>query len=66
MQYILLWGGDMDPSIYRFMLDGLQLLNDRIYIAHHFGLFVDLTMGVIPSLYSDFVLLKLTMLNITR
>ena len=33
--------------------------------SYHFGLLVDLTNGDIPSLYSDFVLLKLTMLNIT-
>jgi len=32
---------------------------------YHFGLLVDLTIGDIPSRYKDFVLLKLTMLNIT-
>ena len=36
--------------------------NERL--IYHFGLLDDLTRGDIPSLYSDLVLLKFTMLKI--
>lgn len=40
-------------------------VDSKFIITNHFCLLVDFTKGDIPSLYKDFVLLKLTILNMT-
>ena len=57
----------MHVLVYREGVQGLYLCFVVFVkeITHHFGLLEDFTIGDIPSLYRDFVLLKLTTLNMT-
>ena len=48
------------------LLNSVHFTLQTLLNCYHFGLLVDLTIGVIPSRYNDLVLLKLTMLKMTR
>ena len=49
---------------YEFIAGSIMKRKD--YKTHHFDLLEDFTKGDMPSLYRDLVLLKFTMLNMTR